>query len=1308
METRRTRQAGNVISVGGLLTAGLLDRVRNNAKDVPALSEEAYHLLKGERFGEVTTRSWTRLQAAWITFQVQLGALDATDATATTVTRERFLLPLFEELGYGRLQTARAMAVDDRTFAVSHSWNEVPIHLVGARVPLDRRSAHVRGAASQSPHGLVQDYLNRSDAALWGFVSNGLSLRLLRDNASLTRQAYVEFDLEAIFEGQSYADFVLLWLVGHESRLEGERPERCALEQWRQHAAQAGTRALDRLRDGVEQAITTLGRGFLEYSTNTQLREAIKSGELDGRDYYRELLRVVYRLIFLFVAEDRGALLHPDASAEARSRYRDHYSTTWLRTLAVERRGSRHPDLWRAFQLVAHGLGSRTGVPQLGVPALGGFLFGASATPHLDRSDLSNGSLLEAIRSLALIEDRGVRLAVDFRNLGSEELGSIYESLLAFHPEVHPDAAAFELASAAGSERKTTGSYYTPTSLISDLLDSALEPVLAEAVAGKSRDDAERAILELRVVDPAVGSGHFLVAAAHRIARRLAAARLGDIEPSPVEHQHALRDVVGRCLYGVDLNPDAAELCRVGLWLEAIEPGRPLSFLDNHIRVGNSLLGTTPEMLAGYIPDDAYVVLGEDDDKARVRDLFKRNREERGGQLTLDESSLVGVDPELAQAALAINELPDDDLADVEQKARRYEGLVESGAYRTAKLLADAWCAAFVVPKSGKVPGITSATLRRIARNATGVEEATRAVIDDQAGTYQFFHWHLEFPDIFPPEGPDAGVRHGFDVVLGNPPWERFKLQEEEFFAVPRPDIAKAANAAARKRMIARLREEDPPLYRAYVDALRSADGASHIVRDSGRFPLGGRGDVNTYPVFAELMRSILAPTGRVGVIVPTGIATDDTTKFLFRDLVDSGSLVSLFDFENRKGIFPAIDSRIKFSLLTLAGHARPAAESEFVFFALGIDDLTDPERRFTLAPADFALLNPNTRTCPIFRSRRDAEITKGIYERLPVLVNESKGEDGNPWGITFMSMFHMANDSGLFATRKDMESSGWRLNGNIFERDGARYLPLYEAKMVHQFDHRYGDYSMRLATSEGTQLPEVPLSKLQDSAYVPMPRYWVAEDEVLGRLQDRWGRPWLLGWRDIARNTDERTLIATIIPKAAVGHKFPLMLPTVSPHLVGALLTCLNSLVVDYVARQKIGGTNFAIFNIKQLPIPTPQQLIAPCPWDEAVSAANWFGRRAARLLATAADMAAPLAEWGVRQLRSWSADERSALRAEIDAAWFMWFGLDMRAIDQVLDSFPVLERKEVREFGEYVTRRQVVEAFRALATGSELRSVS
>jgi hypothetical protein len=793
---------------GAVLPPDLLARVVAGDPSLPGLEPEAYHLDRGDRLKEAITRSWNRLLGTWRAFQEQLSRLPETDR-ATTLTRERWLLPLFAELGYGWLAPARAVELDGKSYAISHAWGAVPIHLLGWRTDLDRREKGVAGAAAQSPHGLLQELLNRSGDRLYGFVSNGRVLRLLRDNTSLTRQAYVQFDLEAMFSGEVHADFVLLWLVCHVSRLEGEPPETCILERWREAARQQGVRALEALRNGVQRAIEALGTGFLAHPANAALREALRRGALDRQDYYRELLRLVYRLIFLFVAEDREVLFDPASSAEARERYLRYYSTARLRDLAARRRGTRHGDLWEGLKVLMRALAAGAGAPGLALPALGSFLWSPEAIPHLEAAQLSNEHLLAAVRSLSEVTEGGVRRAVDYRNLGTEELGSVYESLLELHPEVNLDAATFELKVEAGHERKVTGSYYTPPQLVQCLLDTALEPVLAERARAP---DPEAAILSLKVLDPASGSGHFLVAAAHRIARRLAAVRTGDAEPSPEAVRKALRDVVSRCIYAVDVNEMAVELCKVSLWLEALDPGRPLSFLDAHVKRGNSLLGVTPALLARGIPDAAYKEAHALDDKEACRALRKRNRAERsllasGARQTMLEEWATAQSRELAKAVQHLAGISDDTSETVAAKEEVFREIVEGDAYRRAKLAADAWCAAFFLPKRKGSDGITTDTVRRLLESPDSVPEALKQEVERVASELAFFHWHLEFPEVFrvgngEPENPEAGWSGGFDVVLGNPPWERVKLEEKQFFAARAPEVAASRTKAERHRAI--------------------------------------------------------------------------------------------------------------------------------------------------------------------------------------------------------------------------------------------------------------------------------------------------------------------------------------------------------------------------------------------------------------------------------------------------------------------------------------------------------------------------
>ena len=626
MKRTQNNNFPTVHTEGILLPPDILARIAEPKSGLEGLAPADYHLPEGERINEAVNRSWNRLLPLWANFQTALKELPENDA-AVGVTRDRWLLPLFQELGYGRLQRHKAVSIENKSYPISHIWENMPIHLVGARIDMDKRTPGQAGAAQASPHSLVQEFLNRSDVHLWAFLSNGLKLRVLRDNLSLVRQAYVEFDLEAMMDGELYSDFRLLWLLCHQSRVEGERPELCWLEKWTQAARQQGARALDQLREGVETAISALGSGFLSHPANRELLDKLADGNLDAQDYYRQLLRLVYRLIFLFVAEDRDLLLDPQAPESARDNYREFYSTRRLRQLAGRLRGGRHDDLFESLKVVMQRLYEQ-GSPELALPALGSFLWAPEKIRDLEGLRIRNRDFLEAVRCLAFAKHDHALRPIDYRNLGSEELGSVYESLLELHPELHKEAGTFELKTAAGHERKTTGSYYTPASLINELLNSALDPVLNEAAA---KENPEQAILNLKVCDPAAGSGHFLVAAAHRIARRLASVRTGDEEPAPAELNHALRDVVGHCLYGVDINEMAVELCKVSLWMTGMERGRPLSFLDHRIRCGNSLLGTTPALMARGIPDEAFKPI-TGDDKEYCTKYKKQNKKERESQ----------------------------------------------------------------------------------------------------------------------------------------------------------------------------------------------------------------------------------------------------------------------------------------------------------------------------------------------------------------------------------------------------------------------------------------------------------------------------------------------------------------------------------------------------------------------------------------------------------------------------------------------------------------------------------------------------
>lgn len=1307
---RDAQLAFDALSIeGGLLSPDWLARVALLSAGQQAESD--YRIPKGLNIRDEIGRYWRMAQAHWREFaeglpRLQAPARGASGADARALA-ERFVLSLLREcFGFASLAPLASIDVAGRIYPIGFAAlsGRVPIVIPAAGSGLDAPSAEFADEGrKRSAFGVAQEFLNAAEQTTWGLVCDGVMLRIVRNNASLTRPAWIEADLRRIFTEERYADFAALWLLAHETRFgraatdgSAEPATACALDAWREAGREEGVRAREHLRRGVEEALVALGQGFLSHAANAALRTALQDGSLTKTAYFQQLLRLVYRLIFLITVEERGLLHSSDASEEARQLYADGYSLRRLRDRAARRSAhDRFADLWEAAKIVFRGLAA--GESRLALPALAG-IFASTQCPALDSAKLENRALLLAVFRLAWLREKSGLARVNWRDMGPEELGSVYEGLLELVPQVTQDSRGFTFATRAetkGNARKTSGSYYTPDSLVQVLLDSALEPVVQQTIATHPARHMD-ALLELSIVDPACGSGHFLLAAARRVAAHLARIQSNGT-PSAAEYHRALRQVIGRCVYGVDQNPMAVELCKVSLWMEAVEPGLPLTFLNSHIQCGNALLGATPELMAAGVPDAAWEPI-EGDDRKIASALKRRNKLAATGQRGL--SSIWSEPPhvEAAQVAQAVADLeaaPDADAVALARKESQWEGILGSEAYRHQKFVADAWCAAFVWPKQSGPFAEASPTndLWRQIRDGVGQPPALTAQLTRElAAQYRFFHWHLAFPQVL--------ARGGFDVVLGNPPWERVKIQEQEFFASRSLDIADAPNAAARKRLIAALPDTDVALWAEWSAASREAGGQSQFVRQSGRYPLCGKGDVNTYAIFAEHNRSVLASTGRAGFITPPGLATDDTTKGYFQALVQDSALVSLYEFENEEFLFPGIDHRVRFIVITVAGTDGIDGLADLAFGNRQVAALREEDRHFSLSPADFATLNPNTRTCPTFRSRRDADINLGIYRRAGVFWREDV-PDGNSWGLRFMAMLHMANDSGLFRTRAQMELSGCTLAENRFVGPDGEYVPLCEAKMLHCFDHRFGTYEGQTdAQANQGKLPELDSDAHADPSRFSFPWYWVQRDEVDERLSGVWDRGWLLGWRDICRSTDSRTLIASLIPRSAVGHKLPLMLPNAGAPRIAALYANLCSFVLDYAARQKIGGTSLTYFIVKQLPILAPNVYERDMAWTRGVVLGDWLLPRALELTFTAWDLEPFGRDVGYDGPPfRWDPARRFLLRAELDAAFFHLYGLSHDDAAHVMDTFPIVRKNDEKAHGEYRTKRVILEIYDAMA---------
>jgi hypothetical protein len=1282
-------------------------------------SDADYNIPKGLTLRDETARYFRMGQALFR----ELHASSTPSRHKTIEFTEELLRGVF---GFTDIQPVHAPQFrDERQFPLTLEAlaGRVPVIVVPPADDLDLASHSLSHDRRRSAASALQDWLNADDSALWGLCTNGESLRVLRDNESLTRPAYLEADLRQIFEAEDYAGFSALWLVLHISRFgrAGSQPTDCSLERWRESGSKEGLAARDRLRDGVEEALLALGTGFLTHPSNTELSARLRDGTWPIDEYFRQLLRLVYRLIFLLAAEDRKLLHMPEASAGQRKLYAEGYSLGAQRDRAIRRSGwDDFHDRWSGLRVTFRALAN--GEPRLGLPALGG-IFAATATPELDRAQISNRYLMEAIFRLAWLRDDGLLMPVNWRDMETEELGSVYESLLELTPRLSPDGREFKFAEGIqtrGNARKTSGSYYTPDSLVQVLLDSALDPVL-DRIESESEDPI-RGLLGVTVIDPACGSGHFLLAAARRIAKRVVRLRCGDIH-SEQDRLRALRDVVRSCIHGVDRNPMAVELTKVALWIETVELGKPLGFLDANIRLGDSLLGIFDlKALEKGIPDAAYKPL-TGDHKPTAKDFDKRNKSEKGQKTRLldfagNRSPILELPP-LAQSLRAVRELPEDTVEQIEAKRERFSTASHDPRLQSLAQAADLYIAAFLTPKTeaqsldlqtALVP--TTEDVWAAMRGATvyGPRLGAARQLASEART---FHWPLEFPDIL--------SKGGFDIVLGNPPWERIKLEEQEFFSAREPSIAEARNGAARGGLIQALRSApyESREYRLFAEfelAKRISEASSEFARlrevDSGRFPLAGRGNVNTYALFAELFARITRTRGRAGVIVPTGIATDATTAPFFAWLVDNKRIAQLIDFENRDAIFPSVHRSFKFSLLT-TGHEITVAN--FAFFLAEPGQMAEPERRFTLSPEQIALINPESKTVPVFRSRFDAHLTAKIYRRIPVLMIEGCEAETNRWQLTFHSrLWHMTEDSEWFRSAEQLSQDGFVRAGrdwvpqDVQDEESSRepYVPLYEAKMMHFYDHRFGSYLERGDERGNRVLPETSFPQYQDRDFEVTPFYYIPKSLLLDRLGAWKETSTLLAFKDVTAATNERTAIFSFLPVVAVGNSAPLIFSPLNKRLLAALLANLCSLTVDFCARSKVGGLHLTLSHVRQLPA------LPPASYRE--SDLSFITPRVLELTYTSQSMSPFAHDLGYdRPPFLWDEDRRALLRAELDAWYARAYGLSRDELRYILDpadvmgpdypseTFRVLKKNEIAKFNGYRTQRLVLDAWDRMERG-------
>jgi len=1274
---KTTRLAFDALMVEGALIAP--DMIADVAAlKASAQAEADYRIPPGLKLRDEIGRSWRIAEALWARFsQARAGgpAYAATQAFVDDLLRQVF--------GFSSLEAVDTREVRGRTFPVRRValGGRVPIAVAPVGEGLDRgldqfAEEHRKRSASL----LVQELLNADDTASWGIATDGLKLRLLRDNASLTRPAYVEADLERIFLGALYADFVALWLLIHESRFGASDalPSDCPLERWREAGREAGAKARDRLGVGVEAALKELGSGFIEHPANGALRNALERGTLTSQALYEELLRLVYRLIFLFTTEDRGLLHDPSASDAAQALYADGYSVARLRNQAARRaaRDTNH-DLYEGLKIVFRSLGR--GEEVLGLPALGG-LFRAAAMPNLGDARISNKRLLEAVFRMAWITENHTLMRVNWRDMETEELGSVYEALLELPPRIDLEVRSFffaEGAETSGNARKRSGSYYTPDSLVELLLDRALDSLIDRTV-NENSGRADEALLELSIIDPACGSGHFLLAAGRRLATRVAQLRSPGA-PSADDWRHALREVARRCLFGVDRNPMAVELCQTALWIESVDPGKPLTLLEGHIQCGDSLIGVWDlASLVEGIPDEAYKPLTGDNKEAAAA-WRKLNKAERDRPPALPFS---GPPPALVAAARAVDDLPEDEVNQVEAKASRLADFHRQTDWRSLKAACDLYVAGFFAPKiqpPDRYAGQAVPTTRPIwdaLEGGASFPHATALAADISAAIHAF-HWPLAFPQVF--------AKGGFDVVLGNPPWDTMSPDAKEFFS-PYDGSIRFMSPEDQKQRIEELKAL-PDAQAAWDAYCRHLYCAAKFMKESGRYRLFaegslGKGDFNIYRMFAELALRGTRTGGRAAQIVPENLYNGANAAAIRRHLFENTQLSALIAFENTKKVWFDIDTRQKFCLYI----AQPGGKTVSFGAAFGVNSIEKVAALSAGLPINMPVslveeFSPDALAIAEVAHPADIEVSRKIYDRFPKFG---------------------AKDAGL-ARREYMRELDMGSDREDFG-DDPNGMPVYEGRMVDAFDHRAKAYVSGRGRSAVWR--ELNFGSFDKSIFPQ----WRVSIKDLPEKTDTRTSSYRIGFCDVGGVTNSRFLMGALIPPNVIcGHSVPtIIFDPPDSRLMLLWLGVANSFVLDFLARKK-AALHMSYTVMDSLPLPRK---------FEDVHTSTAIAERALKLTAAGPEMSGfrdiatqdlgldPKSAEPVEDLSS-----RASLRAELDVLVARdLFGLSRDEMRYVLDpgdilgrdcgfeTFGALMRAECKAHKAFVTRDLILATWDSL----------
>ncbi len=1254
-----------------------------------------------------------------------------------------------------------------------------------------------RADSQGTPSSQMLRYLRRaeesSDGKLeWGILTNGRQWRLYWQGARSRAEEFLELDLPAILGVPGFSLDLFAAGVGADHwlrvfvlmfRRASFLPVGSARKSFHVEALRQTRKWEAKVAEGLSEQVfgevfPALVKALAKSASDEAGKRPLTDAELEN--VRRAALTLLYRLLFVLYAEDRRLLpiTHDGYKAYSLDHLRDDIAERLDRNEVLsDRISNRYGLLRELFGAID------AGDPKLGLPPYNGGLFDSTGHELLDRARLPDSVLALVVDTLSRRTEGERKLRINYRDLSVQQLGSIYERLLEYAVVADNDHIAAIRPNIFA--RKGSGSYYTPEELVRLIVDRTIGPLLDERqaafddalakLASERRPKADRiaelrafdpaaAFLALRVCDPAMGSGHFLVTLVDVLADRTLAA-MADAElkageafgaeagyRSPLQERvegirarireraeqegwqvadgqlddrHIVRRMIlKRVVYGVDKNPMAVELAKVSLWLHTFTVGAPLSFLDHHLRCGDSLFGEMVRPVEDFLAARGSLALaaplkaakGSARAMAEIEDMSDADLAE----VSQSEKSFGDVARATAPLAAFLDFFHGVRWLDrLPKKAKKSgRGMASAAAGDPVVNILDGALGDPVQVVAGRGSAVLTAkpTARQLfaggkpeqtelahptinaERHAEALEVLNRA--QAVAARERFLHWQVAFPGVWE-DWESKEPKGGFDAVIGNPPWDRIKLQEVEWFATRRPEIAKQQRASDRKKMIAALKKANDPLYADYEQAAEAAESAARVARDAGYFPQLSAGDINVYSLFVERAHVLVKPDGLVGLLVPSGIAADLGASKFFGEVASTGRLAALLDFENRKVFFPDVHASFKFCVFVTTGSKRHSTKAQCAFFLHSVEQVGDLSRTFDLSAADFSRVNPNTRTAPVFRTRRDADLVRGIYGRLPVLHDHAKVKP--EWPVRYFTMFHMTNDASLFRTRAELEKEGvYPVEGGRLRKGSKEYLPLYEGKMVQAFDHRAANV---IVNPDNLNRPaisvEAPEGDKANPKWSPIPQFYVAADDV------DWpkGLKWAVGFKDVTATTNMRTMIAGVVPVCGAGNTLPLIAPVEDKYAdsyradAPLWVANLNALAFDFVARQKVQGQHLNWFVVEQLPILKRADYV------------SMIGKRAIldlvrddvlRLTYVAEDMR-PFAEdldFDGEPFR-WDEEDRRHRRARLDAIYFRLYGLDEGDAGYILDTFPIIREQDEKAFGKYRTKEMILAYMRAFAAG-------